>query len=270
MGNLCAYCQRPAKLTKEHLYPQFLAGYNGPRCLGYNAAAYKVTVGQRVIRDVCSTCNNESLGSLDGYGHRYFRANKLDQAFTEEKVAEVHYDYDLLLRWVLKISYNSFRTVDFPDDPFASLIPYILTGKNRPKSKFVKLMIELIRSHKLTDEERPRVPKEFQKTGYIPAYILCSGRMLNFPAEIPCHCRHFQLNAHRFTLFIFPYSTRPAAAERAIDLFRKQYPFAFSPDPELNCLSLPISLRDVLDVHAGPDVHPHEQYREQQYNADHS
>jgi hypothetical protein len=240
----------------------------GKRFLGYNEAADKVTVGERVIKDVCSTCNNESLGSLDGYGHQYFRDNKLDQAFTDEKAAEVHYDYDLLLRWVLKVSYNSFRTVDFAEDPFASLLPYILTGKNRPKSKFVKLVIELIRSHKLTDEQRPRVQAEFQKTGYIPAHILCSGRVVNFTPEIPCHCRHFHVNAHRLTLFIFPYSTSSTAADNAVKTFRHQYPFAFLLEPEIDRMTLRISTRDILEIHAGPDVHPRERFLHHQHNVE--
>jgi len=240
----------------------------GRHCLGYNEAADKVTVGERAIKDVCATCNNELLGVLDGYGQKYFTSNKLDQAFTEERTTEVLYDYDLLLRWVLKISYNSFRTVDFSDDPFASLVPYILTGKNRPKQKFVRLLLEVIRSHKLTDEEQPRAQERFQKTGYVPCYKLCSGRAVNFTAEIPCHCRHFQLNAHRFTFFLFPYKTRSAESDRAINFFRQQFPFAAVLDRESDKMSFNISPRDILEIHDGVHVHPRERLRKRQYDAE--
>lgn len=269
MGNTCAYCRKPGKLTREHLYPQFLLRYSGKSFLGYNEAADKVLPGERVIRDVCSKCNNEVLGALDGYGHTYFRANNLDQSFTEEATTEIVYDYDLLLRWVLKISYNSFRTVDFSDDPFASLVPYILTGKDRPKLKFVRMLVEVIRGHRLTEEERPRVQEQFQKTGYIPSYLLCTGRAVYFNTHVPCHCRHFQLNAHRFTLFLFPYRTKPTDAASAIQVFNRQYPFAVPVQPERARLRVRISKRDVVDVHAGPDVHPRELYRQEQYNAEH-
>lgn len=265
--NTCAYCRKPGKMTKEHLYPQFLYAYTGPRVLGYNEAADKVTVGERVIRDVCSTCNNARLGALDGYGQKYFQLNNLDKPLTDEQTANIQFDYDLLLRWILKISYNSFRTVDFADDPFASLVPYILTGKSRPKPKFVRLLIEIIRSHKLTEEERPRVQEKFQKTGYIPAYILRSGRVVNFTPEIPCHCRHFQLNAHLFTVFLFPYDTKANEADQATRMFREQYPFAARLEPARNKMQLRVSPRDILDVQYGPDVHRWERFREQQYAA---
>jgi len=269
MGNVCAYCGKAGKLTKEHLYPQFLNRYMGTRFLGYNEAADKVTVGERVIRDVCFTCNNESLGALDGYGHQYFQANKLEQVFTEEKVTEVLYDYDLLLRWVLKISYNSFRTVDFSDDPFVSLLPYILTGKNRPKPKFVKLLIEVIRGHKLTDDERPRFSPRLQKTGYLPCHILCSGRVMNCTPAIPCHLRHFQLNAHRFTLCLFPYSTRSAQSDHVVRIFRRQFPFAVTLNQDSTKMPIRISRRDIVEIHAGPAVYPWQRFREQQYDAEH-
>jgi hypothetical protein len=269
MANTCAYCRKPGKITREHLYPQFLLRYCGKSFLGYNEAADKVLPGERVIRDVCSKCNNEALGALDGYGYSYFQANKLDLSFTNERTTEILYDYDLLLRWVLKISYNSFRTVDFFDDPFASLVPYILTGRNRPKTKFVQMFLEIIRGHRVTDEERQRVQVQFQKTDYIPSYLLCTGRAVYFNCNVPCHCRHFQLNAHRFTLFLFPYRTRAAEAAAAFQVFHRQYPFAVSVGPDQDRQSVRISPRDIVDVHTGPDVHPHELFRQQQYNVEH-
>jgi len=265
MANECAYCRKTGKITREHLYPKFLYRRMGSGCLGYNEAADKVTLGERKVTDVCASCNNGPLSALDGYGQRYFNANNLEHSFKDEAAVEVLYDYDLLLRWVLKISYNSFRTVDFSDNPFASLVPYILTGKNRPKEKFVKLMIEIIRGYKL--RENDPVEDEFAKDGFIPCHILRSGRVVTSFPGIPCHCRHFQLNAHLFTLFLFPYSTRPMESERAMRLFQQQFPDAIILNPRTEKMLVRISSRDFMDIHDGVHVHPKERYREMEYAA---
>ena len=265
MPNACAYCRRVDKLTREHLYPKFLYEKIEGKFLGYNESADKVTTGERVIKDVCSKCNNEILRKLDDYGTRYYQLNKLDHTFLDEEFAEIHYDYDLLLRWVLKISFNSFRTVKSSDNPFASLIPYIHNGRHRPKAKFVRLCLELIRGHKLTGEEGPKVAEAFQQCGYVPCHILASGRLVNKICDVDCHCRHFQVNAHRFTLFIFSYRTKTSDADRFIELFKEQLPFTELINPESCKMRLRISRRDIFDVQTGPHVHPVERIREKEH-----
>jgi hypothetical protein len=264
--NACAYCRKAEKLTREHLYPKFLYEKIEGKFSGFNEAADKVTSGERVIKDVCSTCNNKILAKVDAYGAQYYKLNKLDHTFLDEEFTEIHYEYDFLLRWVLKISFNSFRTVESSDNPFASLIPYILNGQRRPKAKFVRLYIELIRDHKLTAEERPKVAKEFQQTGYVPCHILVSGRAVNRICDVYCHCRHFQVNAHRFTLFIFPYRTKASEADRCVQIFKAQFPFSECVDPELNKMRLRVSQRDILDIQTGLHVHPVERIREREHH----
>lgn len=262
--SVCAYCKKPGKLTKEHLYPRFLYARTGERHLGYNEAADKVTRGERVVRDVCSVCNNDILSKLDAYGERYFQVNRLDQSFSDSGAIEVRYEYDLLLRWVMKVSFNSFRTVASDENPFASLVQFILTGRDRPKAKFVKLFLELIRDHKLTEEERPRVSEQFRETGYVPCQMLASGRATNL-VNAGCHCRHFQVNAHRFILLIFRYRTRPSDISRFVQSFQRQYRFAKYIEPESTQIEVPVSDRDIFDLHAGDDVHPMERLAEADY-----
>jgi len=262
--NACAYCRKLDKLTREHIYPQFLYEKIGGKFSGYNESADKVTSGERVIKDVCLTCNNKILAKLDAYGEQYFRLNKLDHSFTDETSAEIYYEYDFLLRWVLKVSYNSFRTVKSSNNPFASLIPYILTGQDRPKTKFIRLYIELIRGHKLTEAE-PQVADQFQKIGYVPCKILVSGRLANRICDVDCHCRHFQINAHRFTLFIFPYRTRAADTDRFIQIFKAQFPFSEYMNPDSNKMRLRVSEQDIFDIHAGIHVHPRERIKQREH-----
>jgi hypothetical protein len=264
-ANVCAYCRRVDKLTREHLYPKFLYEKISGKFFGYNESADRVTAGERVVKDVCANCNNKILAKLDAYGEQYFKLNKLEQTFVNETITEIVYEYDFLLRWVLKVSYNSFRTVAHPDSPFASLVPYILTGQHRPKAKFVKLYIELIRGHKLAEDELSQVPDQFQRTGYIPCHILTSGRVANRICDVDCHCRHFQVNAHRFTLFIFPYQTKVTDSDRFIKMFKSQFPFSERVKPDSNKMKLRVSERDIFDIHAGVHVHPRERIKEREY-----
>ena len=262
-SDACAYCRRVKKLTKEHIYPKFLYKKIRGRLSGFNEAADKVTLGERLIKDVCSTCNNNVLSKLDKYGEQYFQLNKLDHSFTNETSAEIYYEYDALLRWILKVSYNSFRTIKFAHNPFLNLIPYILTGQQRPKTKFVKLYIELIRGHKLTEYDRPKVAEQFQQTGYVPCHILAAGRLAN---GVGFHCRHFQINSHRFTLFIFPYRTKALDSKRFIQIFKTQFPFTEFVNPKVSKMKLRISARDIFEIHAGDHVPLHQRMKEREHH----
>lgn len=78
-------------------------------CRGFYARAPVTHVqGDLIVKDVCETCNNRTLAGLDGYGKelfdRYFHA----PVYEGEAVA-FEYDGDRLLRWLLKLSYNSAR-----------------------------------------------------------------------------------------------------------------------------------------------------------------
>jgi hypothetical protein len=61
-----------------------------------------------IVRDVCAACNSGVLSSLDGYGkelyERYFAA-----PFYAGETVNFEHDGSRLLRWLLKLSYNSAR-----------------------------------------------------------------------------------------------------------------------------------------------------------------
>jgi len=81
---------------------------------------------------------------------------------------------------MLKVSYIHFGPLNIPNTRSASLIRYISTGQNRPKTKFVRLYVELIRGHKLTEAERPACGSTIP-TNWIRCHvqILVSGRVAN-------------------------------------------------------------------------------------------
>jgi hypothetical protein len=121
---ICAYCGQDGKVTREEVMPRFL---------NRNRPAYRTVLdhGHQIVRsgivapvrDVCEDCNNVTLSGLDTY------AAGLDRAYFTRIIGfspniEFQYDYKLLLRWLLKISYNDDRTRPAPYEtrPFVSFI----------------------------------------------------------------------------------------------------------------------------------------------------
>lgn len=109
MGKKCAYCDSlESKLTREHIWPSSLGERVKSYSLRYSERAEKVFQGDLVIQDVCERCNNGPLSKLDEYlvelydrsFHRFCRHH--DQV-------EFYYDWGLLCRALMKLSYNSAR-----------------------------------------------------------------------------------------------------------------------------------------------------------------
>jgi hypothetical protein len=129
---ICAYCDRDTKLTREELFPKFLQRRT-PSYGTYidHGRPEKPPRSVPVVRDVCTTCNNQRLGALDKYAatltSRYF--GKL-----LEKPVEVnfHCDSDQLLRWLLKLLFNDARASGLSTDVYIRLRPFILGGTSNP------------------------------------------------------------------------------------------------------------------------------------------
>jgi hypothetical protein len=107
------------------------------------------------VRDVCQTCNNGPLSYLDAYGSKLWR-KYFAHALQAPVDVVFDYDYDLLRRWLLKISYNDARS-----SPNASAIieahrpfvPYILGAARHPPSA-ADVFIGVIHSVEATPDER--------------------------------------------------------------------------------------------------------------------
>ena len=84
------------------------------------------------IKDVCLDCNNGALTSLDAYACQLY--DRYFQKFVRAgQSTAFDYHYDLLVRWLLKVSYNSARVHKSPDlDALARCTDYILHSAPRP------------------------------------------------------------------------------------------------------------------------------------------
>lgn len=130
---VCAYCGENRPSTKEHIWPKALiAKYE--ELHAFNPRKGNFFRGEPVVRDVCEMCNNERLSPLDDYLSQIF-----DRFFATivkpGQPATFEYDYHRLARALLKISYNSSRSVDGPRarQLLRQYSSYILNGGYSPR-----------------------------------------------------------------------------------------------------------------------------------------
>lgn len=129
---VCAYCENECSPTREHIIPSFLYRYQKLRGghIGWNEGAQKMIGAEAQIKDVCGRCNNGSLHDLDDYGKEFLKnAGVFVENFLNKKQV-VHYDYCSLLRWLLKISFNSARASKNQANAFEYRKGFILNGSS--------------------------------------------------------------------------------------------------------------------------------------------
>lgn len=128
MAKKCEYCEiEGEKLTKEHIIPKSIIDLF-PEC-ELSLSSDRQYIGEAQIRDVCANCNNNILGKLDSYGKKM-----IEQYFNnindKRENQDIEYDYDILLRWLLKIFYNCQRVSKRNVDWYKKNIDYILSGNS--------------------------------------------------------------------------------------------------------------------------------------------
>lgn len=98
-------------MTKEHLYPDCLqARREGNRVYSSNATSDTFVGGAALqIKDVCADCNNGVLSELDQYFCRLYDSFIDDRIVRSGEQVQFCYEYDALLRWLLKMLYNNAR-----------------------------------------------------------------------------------------------------------------------------------------------------------------
>lgn len=143
----CAYCQSNEKMTREHILPKFI--YNFQKqfddFVGWNDAAGKMVQSEHLIKDVCANCNNGVLSELDAYAKLFMEKNGILVRNYRETELQLKYNYDRILRWMLKVSFNSARRTNKQSALFDGLHDYIIGRADIPKNKLV-IMAQLLNS----------------------------------------------------------------------------------------------------------------------------
>ncbi|MFC0446342.1 hypothetical protein ACFOD1_07425 [Pseudidiomarina halophila] len=133
--SICAYCDNECSPSREHIIPDFLYRYqkgDGGH-MGWNESAQKIVSGEAKIKDVCKPCNNGPLSDLDSYGKRFLtNAGVFIENFLLER-RTVQYEYSSLLRWLLKISFNSARASRNKPKVLERYKAFILNGEDEAR-----------------------------------------------------------------------------------------------------------------------------------------
>ncbi|MCG7571045.1 hypothetical protein MHM89_13995 [Pseudoalteromonas sp. CNC9-20] len=174
----CIYCGKSEKLTREHILPSFvyqhhyqIEGQN--TVVGWREKPEKVIAGEAIIKDVCSNCNNIILSEYDSHVKGVLESADIFQKNFLCKETSFHYDYALLSRWLLKVSYNSSRASGKQIKEFESFKHYILDKTLENSSYF--LTCGLLKPVKLSEEEFIQHRQAFglNKPGYINPFFTC-------------------------------------------------------------------------------------------------
>jgi hypothetical protein len=112
----------------------------GEGVIGWNEVIEKMVGGEAKVKDVCASCNNGVLAELDAYGKGLLTDSGLLVHNYLKKSLSLQFDYAKLLRWILKISFNSSRTDGAHSHLFEEFIPFILGhGATPPRSEIAML-----------------------------------------------------------------------------------------------------------------------------------
>lgn len=136
----CQYCGLMGELTKEHVIPNwYYKGVQSKPGVGFSEKAKgRLFSGEIKINDVCKKCNNGPLSELDSYGRDLY-ARYMTQPATTRSSAEFIFDYNLLVRWLLKLSYNSSRMTGNDVDILSEYKEVILGTAPIPQNLLVTL-----------------------------------------------------------------------------------------------------------------------------------
>ncbi len=131
---ICIYCDKEKKLTKEHVFPDFIEKKSESRGLYYSASAEKYVPNAPVVKDVCKECNNIKLSKLDSY------ASELYEKYFKYEISStttIKIDRDKLIRWLLKVLFNAQRSFKGPHRIFIPYKEYMLDAKAPPREIFL-------------------------------------------------------------------------------------------------------------------------------------
>jgi hypothetical protein len=135
----CSYCGRERQLSKEEVFPKFLAHKAGFHVFVDRRKGLKPLRLPPVLRDVCKNCNNVVLGNLDSYVSSLFKSYFLAPVSPPVRIT-FKYDFESLHRWLLKVTYNFARATGHRTDVFQRHIPYILADRSEPNANSVVLL----------------------------------------------------------------------------------------------------------------------------------
>ena len=199
----------------------------------------KTFSGDMTIKDVCRECNNGPLSKLDAYFCQVY-----DKYFAHVpkpgKSIEIRYDFSLLMRWLLKISYNSSRTTGIDADLLSRYTPVLIS--EYPTSPIYAAAF--VGTAKAGWLKKPNTKKRVKIE---PMGTRCG------PVLIPgvdyhewCALRTVVINGFMFTILLMRQPT--VEPDVATEVFSRIYGVPLSPD---GVIRIPSPKKTALDFYEG-------------------
>ena len=142
LGRICAFCGSTGTLSREHLWPKCLHARSGTTILSnVIGETEKAVSSEQTIRDVCTACNSGPLSCLDEYISQLYDSYFQSVVRVGEGV-RFRFDFNLLLRWLLKIGYNTARARKWPLSNWLEFCDYVLGQGSRPDG--CRVLLQLI------------------------------------------------------------------------------------------------------------------------------
>jgi len=194
MAKPCAYCGEHGKLTREHIWPDWILQRTEYH-MAYSAKANKVVGRDQTIRDVCAACNNGPLSDLDAYALTLWDPYLSRWVAANEEV-DFQYDHSKLLRWLLKLAFNASRTTGTHAELLARYAS-VLIARDPVTPLFAFAKVATIRPSLLLDQASGKF-RIVQPTGARMGPLLMPG----LPPDASVITRVIQLNAYWFSLLV--------------------------------------------------------------------
>jgi hypothetical protein len=229
----CAYCGVECQPTREHIWPKTLIEKNEMTHV-YSQKTNKIFLGEPVIKDVCSTCNNAKLSKLDSYLSSLFD-DHLKFIINPGDSASLNYSYDLLLRSLLKISFNASRAANSDKNTKAhtKFIQYILNG-----GYFSKVMIRL----QIVTSSRKINVESGDESNFHPRLLRCGLISYDGPLAHRFLIKLIAINSYWFYLII-PFKAEPE--HKWLEMLNGFSTWRIQPglvvDPKLSTLHIPVN-----------------------------
>ena len=220
---VCAFCSKNGSLTKEHLWPAALHkrlqnARGDTENLFYLLKLESEILAEPTIKDVCSNCNNVLLSELDSYicflFDKYFA-----KIYERDEEIIFEYDYHKLVRWLLKLCYNSARVNNGRDlFIFDFLKEYILVHSLKNHS-CLKVFVGLTYPDVIPEDELPTNYTGVNPVIYRPELNRVGHALFQAPDGRYKLMRAVHLRSFSFTIAYFA----PETPETLIKEFMQLY-----------------------------------------------
>jgi hypothetical protein len=243
----CAYCGRSGPLTKEHILSAFLFRRYPDQKAGIPPKSRRVVKFEGTVRDVCGTCNSGPLSELDAYAQYFTEQNRCDRTFELKRpTLLILYDYEMLLRWLLKVSYNVMRAVDRTNE-ISKCAGFILGSE--PLHFHPEIFVEVIRNAPIADHQRHKLPASIKNSKSLTAHRFRLGTFGFTGGETVSIGRFVVINAFYFYIMLFPAKTPTDEIEKTLLAFRRGFPYAFRLRSTRRSVNVKVSKNTLADVY---------------------